>query len=73
MKVGDRVRFRPGSTVWARHGLLPDAQGVIVKVRDGPDARKLIDVQFPKLAEAERGIDADELEVIGGDNDRNAP
>ncbi|SDR63535.1 hypothetical protein SAMN05519103_08727 [Rhizobiales bacterium GAS113] len=72
MKVGDRVKFRSTSTFWARHGLLTDAEGVIVMVRDGPEARKLIDVKFRKLPDAERGIDADELEVIDGGNDRNA-
>jgi hypothetical protein len=66
VKAGDRVKFRSTSTFEARHGLLPDAQGVIVNVRNGPDAQKLIDVKFPKLPEVERGIDADELEVIDG-------
>ena len=69
MKTGDREKFRSTSTFQARHGLLPDAQGIIVNVRDGPDPQKLIDVKFPKLAEIERGIDADALEVIFGERE----
>jgi hypothetical protein len=69
VKTGDRVKFRSTSTFQARHGLLPDAQGIIVNVRNGPDPQKLIDVKFPKLAEIERGIDADALEVIGGERE----
>ena len=65
----DGLLIRGGTVVNADHARRADvlcAQGVIVNVRNGPDAQKLIDVKFPKLPEVERGIDADELEVIDG-------
>ena len=45
------MKFRSTSTFQARHGLLPDAQGIIVNVRNGPDPQKLIDVKFPKTSQ----------------------
>ena len=66
MKVGDRVKFRRGSTAWKQYGLEPDAKGYVVEIYRDPEARSecKVDAKFPGTHEPERGIDADELEVV---------
>jgi hypothetical protein len=66
MKVGDRVKFRRQSKAWMHYGLEPEAKGYVVEVYQDAEAKggHKIDVRFPGMLEPERGIDAEELEVL---------